>query len=230
MSLPARIAGVLFAPRATYAAIAARPQWFGAIACVIIAGALATSVFMSTEVGRQAAMDQQMDFMKAFNVQMTDQQYERMQQGMRYAPYTAPIGQIVFVAVISLIVAGIMLGIFNAVLGGDAQFKQVYAVVAHSYVITVVSTIARLSLGYTKGTMSGVTNLAVFLPFLDENAMAARFLGAIDLFAVWWVVSLSIGLGVLFKRRTGPIASTMLGIYVVVALVYALIRTAFAGA
>jgi len=222
--------GVLLAPRATYAEVAARPRWFGALAFVIVVGALATSVFMSTEVGRQAALDQQTEFMKALNIQMTDQQYARMEDGMRYAPYTAPIGQIFFVGIVSLIVAGILLGIFNAVLGGDAGFKQVYAVVAHSYVITVLATIVKLSLGYAKGTMSGVTNLGVFVQFLDDSSIPARFLGAIDLFIVWWIVSLSIGLGVLYKKRTGPIATTLIGVYVVIALVYALIRTALAGA
>src|SRR5439155_21248160 len=64
-SLPARLFGVLLAPRATYAEVAARPRWFGALAFVIVVGALATSVFMSTEVGRQAALDQQTEFMKA---------------------------------------------------------------------------------------------------------------------------------------------------------------------
>jgi hypothetical protein len=51
------------------------------------------------------------------------------------------------------------------------------------------------------------------------------FLGTIDLFFVWATISLAIGLGVLYRRRTGPIATTMLGIYVVVALVIALFRS-----
>ena len=44
------------------------------------------------------------------------------------------------------------------------------------------------------------------------------------------MVSLSIGLGVLYKKRTSPIATTLLTIYVVIALAIALIRTALAGA
>jgi len=74
------------------------------------------------------------------------------------------------------------------------------------------------------------TNLAVFLPFLDDASFAARFLGTIDLFWSWWIISLSIGLGVLYKRRTGPIATALMSVYIVIALVIALIRTALAGA
>ena len=51
------------------------------------------------------------------------------------------------------------------------------------------------------------------------------FLGSIDLFLVWATINLAIGLGVLYKRRTGPIATTFLGIYVVIALVVAFFRS-----
>ena len=39
-------------------------------------------------------------------------------------------------------------------------------------------------------SMSSATNLAVFLPFLDDNSFLARLLGSIDLFFIWWMVSL----------------------------------------
>ena len=60
----------------------------------------------------------------------------------------------------------------------------------------------------------------MFLPFLDETRFSARLLGSIDLFCIWWMVSLAIGLGVLYKRRTAPIATTLLVVYAVIALVH----------
>ena len=119
---------------------------------------------------------------------------------------------------------------FNALLGGDAKFKQVYAVVAHSGVVITLAQLFGLPLAYARETMSSTTNLAVFLPFLDEASFAARFLGSIDLFQIWWLVSVSIGFGVLYRKRTGPIATTMLIMYVAIALTIAAIKTALAGA
>jgi hypothetical protein len=58
----------------------------------------------------------------------------------------------------------------------------------------------------------------------------ARFLGSIDLIWIWWFVSLAIGLGVLFRKRTGPIAITMLGLYAAIALVIAGVQSALSGA
>lgn len=225
-SLPARLLGVLFAPRATYAAVAARPQWLGALAFIVIVGAIGTFTFLSTEIGKQAMMDQQVRMMESFGVKLNDAAYDRMEQALDQARYTGAIGQAVTLPIAGLIVAGIMLGVFNAALGGDGTFKQVYAVVAHSGIVLTVSQLFGLPLAYARETMSGATNLAVFAPFLDENSFAARALGSVDLFILWWIVSLSIGLGVLYKKRTGPIATSLIVVYVAIGLIIAAIKSA----
>jgi len=69
----------------------------------------------------------------------------------------------------------------------------------------------------------------VFFPVLDEATFAARALGAVDLVLVWWLISLAIGLGVLYRKRTAPIATTLLVIYVAIGLTIAAVKTASAG-
>ena len=72
--------------------------------------------------------------------------------------------------------------------------------------------------------------VGVFLPFLDESSFAARFLGSIDLFFIWWLISLSIGTGVLYRRKTGPIANGLIGLYVAIGFIIAAVKTALSGA
>jgi hypothetical protein len=55
-------------------------------------------------------------------------------------------------------------------------------------------------------------------------------LGSIDLIFIWWMLSLAIGLGVLYRKRTGPIAVTILAIYVVIAVIIAAVKMASTGA
>jgi uncharacterized membrane-anchored protein len=52
----------------------------------------------------------------------------------------------------------------------------------------------------------------------------------IDIFYVWYVIVLAIGLAVLYRRRTQPIAITLFAIYGVIAIVVALIKTKLGGA
>ena len=228
-SLPSRLAGVIFSPRATYADVAARPRSAGMLALVLAIIVSATFTFLSTDVGQQASLDNQVRQMESFGRTVGDAQYAQMERMAPYSRYFAAGFQLIFTPLMALVVAGLAYGIFNAGLGGDAAFKQVYAIVVHSGVILVVQALFGLPLAYARESLSGTTNLAVFFPFLDEATFAARTLGAVDLVLVWWLVSLSIGLGVLYRRRTGPIATSLLVVYVVIGLTIAAVKTAFSG-
>jgi len=228
-SLPGRFVGVLFAPRATYADVAAHPRWLGIFLTVFLITASAATALMSTQIGRNALLDQQIAQQESFGRKMTQEQIDRLEQISAYYVYGAPVIQFVSLTVGSLVIAGIAFAVFNAMMGGDASFKQVFAVVTHSGVVLAVLSMFTTPLAYARESMSGATNLAVFLPFLDEASFAARLLGSIDLIFIWWMLSLAIGLGVLYRRRTGPVATTMLALYVAIAVLIAAIKTASTG-
>jgi hypothetical protein len=224
--LLSRIVGVFFSPRATYAEVAARPRWFGALAvsAIVIAGGF--YLLLSSEVGQKALLDQQTQVIESFGVKLNDAAYDRMEQGVQQAKYTTPIAQLVAIPLVSVIFAGILLGIFNAVLGGDATFKQVFAIVAHSTLIGALQNTFSRPLDYIRETISSPTSLSVLLPFIDEKSFLGRLTGMLDLFQVWSILSLAIGLGVLYKRRTTPIATTMFIIYFVIVAAIAAVRAA----
>jgi hypothetical protein len=229
-SLPTRILGVLFSPRATYADVAARPRALGALAFVVLMGIAGVFLFMSTEVGQNAFIDQQVQQREAFGRPLTDEQYQRLEGMVQYAPYIGAAFQLVSLPLLAAIIAGLAFAVFNAVLGGDATFKQVFAVVAHSGVVLTAAQFFGLPLAYAHETMTSATNLGIFVPFLAEDTFAIRFLAAIDLFILWWAISLAIGLGVLYRRRTGPIATTLILIYIAIGIVVATVKTAMSGA
>jgi hypothetical protein len=125
----------------------------------------------------------------------------------------------------ALIIAGILFAIFNAGLGGEASFKQVFSVYIHSGVIGVVSAVVSGVVNYFSGHAGSVANLGALLPMLPEKSFGANLLGTVDLFIIWSVVVLAIGLGVLYKRRTQPIAISLLSVYAVIGLVIALFKS-----
>jgi hypothetical protein len=136
---------------------------------------------------------------------------------------------LVFVPLVSLVLSGILLAVFNALLGGSASFKQVAAVVSHAGAVSLVQQLFIFPLNYARESLSSATNLGVFVPFLDESNIVSRFLGTIDLFIVWWLLALAIGMGVLYRRKTAPIFWSFMGVYVVIALVIALVMRGASG-
>ena len=225
MSTPARLASVIFSPRAAYAEVARRPRWFVALAVVCVSVAVINLVFLSTEVGQTALFNQQIDVIQSFGVQITDQMYTAMESRLSWAPYTTGIAQLFAFPFITLILSGVFFATFVAVLGAEGTFKQVFAIVAHSEMIIVVQQLFIMPLNYVRESMSSPTTLAAFLPMLDPSTFLMRLLGGIDLFTLWGFVSLSIGLGVLFKRRTGPIATGIILVYIALVAIVAAFRS-----
>jgi hypothetical protein len=228
-SLAARLPGVLFSPRATYAAVAANPRWLGVFLTVFLVMSAAATAFVATEVGRTAVVDQQIAQSEAFGRTVNQAQVDALERMSANYVYFAPFFQFFGLTIGTLIVAGLAFAVFTALLGGDATFKQVFAITAHSGVVLAALSLFTTPLAYARESVSGATNLAVFLPFLDERSFAARMLGAIDLVIVWWMISLAIGLGVLYRKRTAPIATSLLAIYAAIGLIIAVIKTAMSG-
>jgi len=221
----ARLVAVVFSPRAVYADVAARPTWLLALGVVcIVAGGL-NFIFLSTEVGQNALFDQQLRVMDSFGITITDAMYTQLEASLQRARYFTAISQVVVFPLVSLVAAGLLFAVFVAILGADGTFKQVYAIIVHSTMIVVLQQLFILPLNYVRESMSSPTTLAAFVPMLDETSFPVRLLGMVDLFAVWGVVSLSIGMGVLFKRRTGPIAIGMFTLYGLIAVVVAALRS-----
>ena len=170
--------------------------------------------------------------MENLGIRMSDAQYQQMRERMQgpTTAYFTAAGELVFIPLLSVVAAGLLIAVFNAVMGGNATFKQVLAIVVHSQVLAAFQALFMYPIEYAKQSMSSPTSLMVFMPFLDEGTFLARLMGSIDLFRLWWVVNLAIGMGVLYKRRTSPIATTMLVLYAVIALCIAAIGVALSGA
>jgi Yip1-like protein len=224
--LLSRIVGVFFSPRATFAEVAARPRALGVLAVGLVVVIVGLFALFQTEVGQQAWIDQQVRGSESFGRTMTDQQIQGMERIAPYMGYIVAGLYLIFIPIVVAVLSAILLGVFNALLGGDATFKQVFAVVSHAGLVTALQTVFAVPLDYARETLSSPTNLGVFLPFLDEMSLLGRLLGMIDLFQIWWIVTLSIGLAVLYKRKTGPIATSLLSLYFVIVLAIAAVRSA----
>ena len=222
MSLIARAIGIITSPRATYASVVAHPKWFGMLALTAVGLGLLIGGFLLTKVGQEAWLDAALN--SPFSGQVNDQQIQAMERMAPYVGYITIAYMLVLFPIIMAVVSGILYAIFNAAMGGNATFKQVFTVVIHTGPIGLLSQLFTVPLNYFRGTMTSATTLSVLLPMLPEESFLSRFLGMIDLFLVWQVIVLSIGLAVLYRRRTQPIATALLVVYAIIAVIVALVR------
>jgi hypothetical protein len=224
-----RFIGVITAPREMFQRIVAHPSWAGMLmlTTVIVAGSAALP--LTTDAGKQAALEQQIEWVEYFG-EVSPQMEAEMQRSMGMAPLTTAATMLVSIPVFTVIIAGILFVVFNAALGGDASFRHLFAVLVHASVVSALGHLFTGLLNYFRGSVASATNVSVLLPMIDRSTFLGKLLATIDVFLIWWIIVLSIGLAVLYRRRTQPIAITLFAIYGVIGVLIAVIMTRLGGA
>ena len=229
MSLPARYVGVITSPKTTFQSIAAHPRWLGMLLATTLIAALFSALPTTTPEGQQAALDQQVRQTEAWGGQVDDAAYERMKKGVAYTPYITIAFIVIIGPIFAVVIAGILFAVFNAAMGGEASFKQLFAVIAGAGAVSSLSAVFSGLINYFRGGVGSATTLSVLLPMVEEDSFIGRLMGAIDIFLIWWIVVLAIGLGVLYRRRTQPIAASLLVVYGIIALCVAAVMSGLGG-
>jgi Yip1 domain len=222
-----RLALVVTSPGRAYAEVAAEPRALGALAIVIGIMIVCQFTFLSTTVGQQVMIEQQLRTMESFGVKVTDEMENELQASAGNARFTTAASQVVFIPIVTALIAGLLLGIFNATSERASTFKHVYAIAAHSSVIFAIQQIVTTPISYLMGEFAAVTRLTVFLPMLEEDSFLSHLLSGIELFALWWLVNLAIGIAVLYRRPTRPVTLTLMGVYAAILVCIALLQTVF---
>ena len=228
-SLPARVIGVLLEPRATYTAVADHPRWLGVLALTLALSAAAYYVIMSSPALQDQVIAQQIRALQTSGQAVSDQQVAGIEAFIGYLGFVIACAILIIGPIVPTIIAGLLMTIFTTLMGGLGTFRQVFAVVAHSGVIITCSALfsaGMLAAGVEPtGARAPGANLGLFVPMLEETSFVASLLGAVDLFLLWWLISLAIGLGALYRRSSTGIVVTFVGLYAAVAVLIAMVTS-----
>lgn len=229
MNLAARIWGVVRRPRSTMTAALREPRWVAVLLIATVIPAAAGAVLFSTGVGQQALVDQWERTALAFGQPVDDAQYARMRELSTRGPLYAVGTAIVSGPLLTVAVALCLYGLFRG-RRPDVPFRAVLGVTAHAGLLLALRQTVAAPLNYLRETTASATSLGVWFPMFDEAALAARFLGVLDLFVLWWCVVLAIGVGAAYGRPARALAPALMGAYVAIAAVLAAVMAMAGGA
>lgn len=217
-SLPARVLGVIRSPRATLTAVAHAPRWAGVLVLTFLISTISTAALLQTEVGRVALVDQWERTATAFGQNVDDRQYAALEEASANGPAYAAFSSFASGPVLAFGLAAVLLVIFNRAFGGAATYPQILALTAHAGVILALRQLIAAPVNYVRETLASPMTMSLFFSMLDEASPLARFFGVIDLFVVWWLAVLAVGLSVLYRRPARRILIGLVSAYVVLAL------------
>ncbi len=219
-----RFFGILLSPTETFRTVVAKPTWLVVALIVVVLAGGSQMWFQSTDIGRQATLDETVRKSESFGFKLEGAAYDKVRESIMEPPTWRLVLSAVTVVVAPLImwvvIAGILFLVFSA-FGGQAAFKQVFAVVVHASAVSAVGAVVMTPVNYFRESLSSATNLGVFLPFLPDSSFLARLAGMVDIFLVWWVMVLAIGLAVCYRKKTRNVAVGLFAVYGVIAMAFA---------
>lgn len=224
MNRMSHLIGMLRSPRWTLAAAIARPRSANLAALILLICSVCSSAFLMTRVGRLAALDQRVRQLESVGAVVNEPLYSAVRSWQRYRVVVSAATILVGWPLAWVGLAALIRAIFGPAgwtagsgtpspLTGPPTFNQVFTVLVHASSVLALRAVVALPINYARESIGGATSLAMIVPGLGDGTFAARLLGAIDFFVLWWVALVAIGLGMLYQRRSLPIARWLFGMY-----------------
>jgi hypothetical protein len=130
------------------------------------------------------------------------------------------VGALIVQPVFTFALAGALTLVFSVLLGGRARYPQHLAVLSHALLISTAGALLALGLSAAFG-QSVHFSLALLAPFLEEGTYLHRVLEGIDVFTLWMVAVVALGVSIVDGRSWTGVAAVLLGAYLALGLLFA---------
>jgi hypothetical protein len=115
-------------------------------------------------------------------------------------------------------------------LGGDSNYRRVLSVYSYSSLIAIPAMIVKFPLIMMKENLNVQTSLALLLSPNTEDSFLYRVFSSFDIFTIWQVILVSMGLGVIYKYATKKAFTAVFILWVIWILLKSGLSSVFGGA
>ncbi len=126
-----------------------------------------------------------------------------------------------FMALVALIIG-------NTFMGGSAKYGQLVNITAWSYMISILENIIKIPLMLNKWSLEVYTGLGVF-GIGEKGSFINSLFASMDIFAIWRIVLIAIGMGIIYNKKTKPYIVAMFIAWFVLRLISAGFTSFFGG-
>jgi len=225
-----RIFGALFNPKPTFESIAQRPSWLLPMILLIIMGATVIGIF-SQRVGWRAYMERQDATNSRLQKQMEQMTPEQREQMISNQTKFAPIVGYVIVSVggviVWIIIAAVLMGLFNVTSGTQVGFSRSLAIVVHGWLPWLIHGLLSIMILFLKDPSTiDLQNLVASNPgaFLSSDApkWLSSGLGSLDIFTFWSLALMALGFSAVNPKKIsfGKAFTYIFAIWLVFVLIF----------
>ena len=223
-----RVTGVLMHPRAVMAEVVQHPAFITTWVVLLLVVAICGGLLLSTPVGQQALVDERVRVTEAMGGRVDDAAYDRLRDDPPMSIYLTSGGRLLLTPPVTIAVALGVMGLARLD-GARMRFVTALAIAVHATVVLAVQQIVATPLHYTYESLTSPTNVAGLLRLFEEGSWPQRLLGTIDVFGLWWMGLLAVGVAAATGRPARRYIWKLLAVYVGVAAIVAAVFTVLGG-
>jgi len=214
------ILSIFTSPSKVFSSLKERPKWVLPLVIVVVVTLIATILILSSRIG----LDMRLAALKARN--LPPEQLERAQRFIK-GPLPVITGSIsVLIATpIWMVIVAFIYNLCLPLVGGKGNFLKTFSVVSYSAMVRIPGIILRTLLIFIKKTPFVYTSLILFFPKIPHHSFGARFLSRLDIFTIWELILIALGLEIITDVKGKKTYYLVFGIW----LLYLLLTSLFFG-
>ncbi len=219
MSPWSMLVNVLFSPTRVFQAAKEKPKWVTPL--IIILLFFMIFAFFMTPIAIKTQMEM-LKYSDKYTQEQRDAMMQNAEMGQKFGQIIGVISAPIIWTIIIVVITGLLLLMGNVIFGGAARFVQILLMVCLSFVTWIISAVVKLPLMITKDTLDIRTSLALLQPSdikTLESPLYSFLNTYTDVFVIWQIIILIIGVKVMYNFTTGRSAATVLIPTAVLALI-----------
>lgn len=215
MSALSGVLKILFQPREVFASLRVKPNWVLPLV-IFLALAVVVTIILYPTIHSEIIGNiiNNPDLSEEQRTQVMEQVSGRITLAWVLIPGVA------YQAIAFFAIAGVFFFVATILLAGEGRFVQMLSVAGLSLLVSVPEDLVKVPMMLAKKTMKIHTDLALFLPVSMEKSFLYNLFSQFDIFSLWKVYLISLGMAVLYKfslKKSMTASFVVWMIYVVIA-------------
>jgi hypothetical protein len=199
-----RLTGVFYEPGKVFADVAERPRWLAPILVSILIG-LTLVYAISSRIGWESTVRQALAKNPRTAEMPAEQREKAIATGAKVASVIGWVMAVIGAPASVLIIAGVLAGLFNGLLGAELKFAQAFAVTAYALLVRALLAALMILLVYLKPPEDFNIQVSPFSPAAYMNSTETpkwlmSLAGSLDLFTIWAIILLALGFSIAARK------------------------------
>lgn len=207
MGFVSRISGIFFEPKRVFNFLNSKPSWFFAFLFILLIGVVIAEITLPQNLLLQKEIVSQSP-----KISSTPEVLDKMTEITTGKRISTVISEIIKVFIGLILLTSFIYFLCNIILGGDSSYKRVLSVVTYTSLIPTLGAILKTPLIIAKNSANIQTSLALLMPEGDFTKIRYMLLGALEIFSIWQIILIALGVTVLYKfSLTKALVATIIG-------------------